>query len=104
MRLLHSEANTSAQFDDPNLVSCTGLVPVTRLAQRCDLAALVGEHLKVTIAVGANAPLKVGMIVGADSIDDLVPRPDHPVSDLDDERIKRRPALGGLINEYEHAA
>ena len=29
------------------------------------------------------------------------PRPDHPVADLSQERIKRRPVLGGLINEYE---
>lgn len=76
MRLLHSAANTSAQFDDPNLVSCAGLVPVMRLAQRCDLAGMVGEHLKVTVPVGANAHVKVpaivaGMIAGADSIDDL---------------------------------
>jgi transposase len=32
------------------------------------------------------------------------PRPDHPVADLSQERIKRRPILGGLINEYERAA
>jgi putative transposase len=32
------------------------------------------------------------------------PRPDHPVADLSHERIKRRPVLGGLINEYEWAA
>jgi putative transposase len=32
------------------------------------------------------------------------PRPDHPVADLATERIKRRPVLGGLINEYERAA
>ncbi|WP_239310602.1 integrase core domain-containing protein [Frankia sp. Cj3] len=32
------------------------------------------------------------------------PRPDHPVADLTQERIKRRPILGGLINEYERAA
>jgi len=32
------------------------------------------------------------------------PRPDHPVADLSRERIKRRPVLGGLINEYERAA
>lgn len=32
------------------------------------------------------------------------PRPDRPVIDLTLERIKRRPVLGGLINEYEHAA
>src|SRR5690242_6763529 len=34
----------------------------------------------------------------------LPPRPDHPVADLSQERIKRRPILGGLINEYERAA
>ena len=32
------------------------------------------------------------------------PRPDHPVADLSQERIKRRAVLGGLINEYERAA
>ena len=32
------------------------------------------------------------------------PRPDHPVADLSHQRIKRRPVLGGLINEYERAA
>ena len=32
------------------------------------------------------------------------PRPDHPIADLSRERIKRRPVLGGLINEYERAA
>ena len=32
------------------------------------------------------------------------PRPDHPVADLSQERIKRRPVLGGLVNEYERAA
>ncbi len=32
------------------------------------------------------------------------PRPDHPVADLSQQRIKRRPVLGSLINEYERAA
>jgi putative transposase len=32
------------------------------------------------------------------------PRPDHPVADLSQERIKRRPVLGNLISEYERAA
>ena len=32
------------------------------------------------------------------------PRPDHLVAGLSQERIKRRPVLGGLINEYERAA
>jgi putative transposase len=32
------------------------------------------------------------------------PRPGHPAADLARKRIKRRPVLGGLINEYERAA
>ena len=32
------------------------------------------------------------------------PQPTHPVADLSYERIKCRPVLGGLINEYERAA
>jgi putative transposase len=32
------------------------------------------------------------------------PRPDHPVADLSQDRIKRRPVLGGLISEYERTA
>ncbi len=32
------------------------------------------------------------------------PRPDHPIADLSRERVKRRPVLGGLLNEYERAA
>jgi hypothetical protein len=32
------------------------------------------------------------------------PEPTHPVADLTHQRIKRRPILGGLINEYERVA
>jgi transposase InsO family protein len=32
------------------------------------------------------------------------PRPDHPAPNIDHQRIRRRPVLGGLINEYEPAA
>ena len=32
------------------------------------------------------------------------PCPDHSVADLSQERIQRRPVLGGLLNEYERAA
>jgi hypothetical protein len=32
------------------------------------------------------------------------PHPDHPYPDLDRQRIRRQPVLGGLINESEHAA
>jgi len=32
------------------------------------------------------------------------PRPDHPMVDFSQERVKRRPVLGGLLNEYERSA
>ena len=32
------------------------------------------------------------------------PRPDYSPADLSQEQIKRRPVLGGLVNEYERAA
>ena len=45
VRLLHDPAKTHASFDDPNLVSRAGLVPVMALAERCGLTDLVGEHV-----------------------------------------------------------
>ncbi|MDQ2816466.1 MAG: IS1380 family transposase, partial [Actinomycetota bacterium] len=76
MRLLHSLAKTHASFDDPNLVSHAGLVPVMALAKRAGLADLVGEHVAPGGDCGVNAAVKVpclvaGMAAGADSIDDM---------------------------------
>ena len=76
MRLLHSLAKTHASFDDPNLVSHAGLVPVMALAQRAGLTDLVAEHVMPGGECGVNAHLKVpclvaGMAAGADSIDDM---------------------------------
>ena len=39
MRLSHARRAIDARFDDPNLVSCAGLVPVMALADRCGLAS-----------------------------------------------------------------
>ena len=76
MRLVHDPAKTHATFDDPNLVSRAGLVPVMALAQRAGLPDLVAEHVRIARSCGVNAPVKVsclaaGMIAGADSIDDM---------------------------------
>ena len=76
MRLLHSLARTRVSFDDPNLVSHAGLVPVMALAQRAGLTDLVAEHVTPGGECGVNAHLKVGCLVagmaaGADSIDDM---------------------------------
>jgi hypothetical protein len=63
-------------FDDPNLVSSAGLVPVLALAGQAGLQELAQEHLTAPTDKGANAGLKVsslvaGMVAGADSIDDM---------------------------------
>ena len=76
MRLLHSLAKTHASFDDPNLVSHAGLVPVMALAQRAGLGDLVAAHVRPGGECGVNAHLKVpclvaGMAAGADCIDDM---------------------------------
>ena len=76
MRLSHDPAKTHASFDDPNLVSRAGLVPVMALAQRCGLADLAGEHVTIASPAGVNPHLKIpclvaGMAAGADSIDDM---------------------------------
>ena len=55
MGLLHEPAKTHASFDDPDLVSRAGLVPVMALAQRAGLAELAGEHVRPGGPCGVNA-------------------------------------------------
>src|ERR1700689_2068000 len=76
VRLSHTPARTSAVFDDPNLVSHGGLVPVMALAERAGLPELLAEHVRPGGECGVNAAAKVGCMVagmaaGADSIDDM---------------------------------
>jgi hypothetical protein len=76
VRLSHVPARTSAVFDDPNLVSHGGLVPVLALAERAGLPGLLQEHVRPGGDCGVSAPAKVGCLVagmtaGADSIDDM---------------------------------
>src|SRR5450756_275675 len=71
MRSCHS---LSAGFDDPNLVSCAGLIPVMALAERVGLHDLARTHVRVPGSAGSNADVKVaalvaGMVAGADTID-----------------------------------
>ena len=74
MQVSHSSRAVSASFDDPNLVSAAGLVPVMALAARTGLGGLVDEWVKLPGYFGANAGMKVmalaaGMLTGADSVD-----------------------------------
>jgi hypothetical protein len=80
VRLWHSWSKATVSFDDDNLVSCAGLVPVMTLADQVGLSDLVSEHVKITdppiASTGANPAAKItsivaGMVAGADCIDDL---------------------------------
>jgi hypothetical protein len=54
--LSHSPGRTRASFDDPNLVSHGGLVPVMALAERAGLPELLAEHVRPGGGCGVNAP------------------------------------------------
>ena len=74
--MLHDPPKISALFDDPNLVSRAGLVPLMGLAERGGLGALAREHVRVAGPCGVSAGTKIGCLVagmaaGADSIDDM---------------------------------
>src|SRR5215212_2909355 len=76
MRLSHIRPVVSASFDDPNLVSAAGLVPLMALAREAGLRELADERMSVPTDKGAHAGLKVsslvaGMAAGADSIEDM---------------------------------
>lgn len=76
MQVSHSPAAVSVSFDEPNLISTAGLVPVMELARTAGLHELADGHLSVPTDKGANPGAKVGalvagMLAGADSIDDM---------------------------------
>lgn len=76
MQFKHAPAAVSAVFDDPNLVSAAGIVPMLRLAQLSGLDRLAQSGLTVPTDKGSNAGSKVmalvaGMLAGADSIYDM---------------------------------
>ena len=80
MKLSHGWDRGVAAFDDMNLVSCAGLVPVLELAEQTGLSELLDEHVRFTSELvksgAANPTPKLtsiigGLLAGADSIGDL---------------------------------
>lgn len=60
-------------FDDPNLMSAAGLVPLMRLAESAGLHELVGTYVSVPCPnpTAKTTSVVAGMLAGADCIDDL---------------------------------
>lgn len=80
MQASHAWRGDSAVFDEDNLVSHAGLVPLLELAEQAGLSRLFDEHVRFTCervkSGAANSTAKLtsiiaGMAAGADSIDDL---------------------------------
>jgi len=80
VQVSHKFFGDSAVFDDDNLVSCAGLVPVMTLAERTGLSDLLAQTVHIAsprIKSGAANPapklvtLIAGMCAGADCIDDV---------------------------------
>lgn len=80
MKSSHTFRTDSALFDETNLVSSAGLIPVLELAEHAGLSELIDTHLDIDsarVASGAANPVGkltsiiAGMCTGADYIDDM---------------------------------
>jgi hypothetical protein len=113
VRLSHPWSNATPLFDDENLVSETGLVPVMALGEQAGLSGLVDE--KVTLdaleparvtSAGVNPAGKVtsiiaGMAAGADSIDDLEVIRSGGMRRVFDQ-VYAPATLGQFLREFTH--
>ena len=101
----HARSTVSYRFDEPNLVSVAGLVPIMALAQNAGLADLAQQ--KITVATtgadkGANAGAKISSLVaGADSIDDMDLLRHGGMPSLFD-RVYAPSTLGSHLRAYTH--
>ncbi|TLP92880.1 IS1380 family transposase, partial [Nesterenkonia salmonea] len=105
----HAPAAVSYTFDEPNLVSVAGLVPVMAFAQSTGLAGLAEEKITVRNTgadKGANPEAKIsslvaGMVAGADSIDDVDLLRHGGMGSLF-EKVYAPSTLGSHLRAYTH--
>ena len=76
MQASHELSRVSVSFDEPNLVSHAGLVPVAELAQRLRVGERIDETVTLAGSVGANSGAKAltligSVLAGGDCIDDV---------------------------------
>jgi len=101
VQVLQNFTTDSAVFDDDNLVSLAGLVPVLALAEQTALSELLADKVDIVeprIKSGSANPAPklatviAGMCAGADSIDDR--NPVAGVQAAESFKNGRRPASG----------
>lgn len=110
MKLPDGWSRAQPLFDDENLVSCAGLVPVMALAERAGLSALISAkvalHSTRVKSAGANPAGKLtsiiaGMAAGADCIDDLDMIRSGGMKRLFGE-VYAPATLGQFLREFSH--
>jgi hypothetical protein len=108
VRVSHRFTASSACFDEDNLVSYAGLVPVLALAQQTRLPEIIDEKVSIKaprIKSGSANPVPkllpviAGMCAGADSIDDLDALRAGGMPILLD-RVYAPSTLGTLLREF----
>lgn len=112
MRLSHPWSKATPLFDDENLVSDAGLVPVMALAEQAGLSELVAEKVSLdsleprVASAGVNPAGKLtsiiaGMAGGADSIDDLQVIRSGGMKRVFDQ-VYAPATLGQFLREFTH--
>jgi putative transposase len=102
------------------VLACAGILAV-KIPPRCPRANCFAERFVLTVRTELTDRIlifgerQLRTVLGQYSahyngrrphraLQRVPPRPDHPTPDRHHDRIRRRPVLGGLINEYERAA
>jgi DDE family transposase len=110
VKLSHPWSTATPLFDDENLVSDAGLVPVMVLAEQAGLSELVAERVELGTtrvnSAGVNPAGKLssiiaGMAAGADSIDDLQVIRSGGMKRLF-EPVYAPATLGQFLREFTH--
>lgn len=109
MQSVYAPASVDVAFDEPNVISDAGLVPLIALAEQVGLPDLVLEHLAIVDAdnsAGANPDAKVmslvaGMAAGADSIEDI-DRLRQTGNRVVFEQMRAPSTLGTFLRAFTH--
>jgi len=108
VQVSHTFSPESAVFDEDNLVSCAGLVPVMALAEQAGLSRLLANKIHIAeprIKSGSANPapklatLIAGMCTGADYIDDIDLVRTGGMKTLF-ERVYAPSTIGTLLREF----
>ena len=106
MYFRHAAQKTHLVFDNENLLAAAGVEPAMRLADAAGLDRLAAGHVRVAGPQAASTPLKIGclvtgMLMGADSIDDMNVLRDGGLHHVFAE-VRAPSTLGSFLRAFGH--